>query len=1062
MMIQKVYYLLLAMILSGFCHFTLKAQPKDIHGPSEFGGFGAKVTVLTNGNYVVTDPNYYAPNGPYNAGAVYLYNGKTHQLISTVTGHENEYIGNEIYPLPNGNFVIKSSGWFDSNMQRVGAVTWASGTTGISGTISEANSIVGTGRDQLQESGGITVLPNSNFIISWPGWANGNVQRAGAATWVNGDTGITGTVSPQNSLVGTSTDAAISQRGVIILSNGNYVVGSPAWATWGNGNTGVTGTVSTSNSLSSGGYVTALKNGNYVVASPEWSNAGSALAGAVTWADGNTGLTGMVSPSNSLIGTTTFDRVGSGGVIALTNGHYVVNSPFWSNGAVSRAGAATWVNGAGPVTGIVSQANSLYGTHQDDQVGAGAGAALTNGNYVICSPYWERNGNADAGAATWGNGFAGTTGVVSESNSLVGTLATDRVGYGAVALTNGHYVVGSSACTIDGKVGAGAATWGNGVTGTTGVVSGANSLVGQSEGDHVGTIDGYGQIVPLTNGNYVVNSQQWYGQAGAYTAITWGNGATGSVGVVNSTNSLVKLSTLHSDYINIGVTPLVNGNYVVTTHWWVDNDPVRPHLGAVIWGNGQGGTIGNISSSNALLIPKNTGDYSDVIKITPLPDGNYVATIPMYGNPPGGFGTGSAATWGNGFTGTVGEANPCNSIVAPFPAYRDNTVYNPVYDYLIFTRSAENMITIFSATSKSLGTNAVSGQTNVQGPARTPLATADNCQIIAAVQPSGASPVNGPVDARVWVENSVPTVGAIPYLTRHYEITPTSNAATATGTLTLFFSQAEFNLFNSSPASNPKLPTGPDDTEGIAAIRIGKYPGTSGNGTGLPGSYKQGVALIDPDDENIRWSTDFQRWEVTFDVTGFSGFILQTYDGPLPVKLVSFTGERLEKDVILQWDIADAEHFSHFEIERSADAKRFEHAGDMAFDAAKSRYRFLDSNPFKPSQTLYYRLKMVDLDNTFAYSKILNVSSNDLNRARHYVSPNPITDHIDIHLRDYADQTATARITDLSGRTILSRQVQISSGKISLDITDRQILPGVYVISIESEKETLQFRIVRE
>jgi hypothetical protein len=1055
---RKIYVLQLAMILLGFGHFTLKAQPRNIPGPSEFGSFGAKVTILSNGNYVVRAPSYNAPSGAYGAGAVYLYNGKTHELISTLTGtHEYDYIGDEIYALPNGNFVIRSRGWLDDKSQRVGAVTWASGITGVSGTISTANSIVGTSPDQLPETGGITILPNSNFIISWPGWANGPAQKAGAATWVNGNTGIAGTVSAQNSLVGTTTDAAVSKLGVTVLNNGHYVVGSPAWATWGNGNTGVAGAVSSSNSLSSGGYVTALTNGNYVVASPLWNNGGSSWVGAVTWMDGTAGLTGAVSSANSLTGTSANDRVGSGQVIALTNGNYVVNSPYWSNGAVLRAGAATLVNGSGPISGTVSQANSLYGTHQDDQIGYGTGTALTNGNYVVCSPYWERNGNADAGAATWGSGSAGITGAVSESNSLVGTLATDMVGHEAVALTNGHYVVGSSSCTIDGRSGAGAATWGNGTTGTTGVVSVANSLVGQKASDHVGVINGYGQIVPLTNGNYVVNSQQWNGPAGTYTAVTWGNGATGSAGIVNSTNSLVELSTLHSDFINIWVTPLVNGNYVVTTHWWADNDPVHPHLGATIWGNGLGGTNGKISSSNALLIPKNANEFTDAIKITPLPDGNYMATTSMYGQPPGG----SAATWGNGVTGTFGEVNPCNSIIAA-AGYDVSTVYNPVHDYLILGRPGDNMITIFSPTSKSLGTNAASGQTNVQGPAQTPLATADDCQIIAAAQPSGASPVSGMVNAKVWVENSVPTVGPVPYLSRHYEITPADNAAMATGTLTLFFSQAEFNLFNGFPASNPKLPTGPDDTEGIAAIRIGKYPGTSGNGTGLPNSYSHGVMIIDPDDEDIRWNADFQRWEVAFEVTGFSGFILQTHPSPLPVKLVSFTGQRIERNAVLQWEITDAEHFSHFEMERSANAKQFENIGKIAFDAAKPRYHFTDSDPFKTSEKLYYRLKMVDLDGTFAYSRILYLNSGDGIPALHYAYPNPVADHIDIILENYADQTATAHITDLSGRVVLSKKVQISGGKISLDVAGKHIPPGMYLLGIDTKKETMQFRIVRK
>jgi hypothetical protein len=48
----------------------------------------------------------------------------------------------------------------------------------------------------------------------------------------------------------------------------------------------------------------------------------------------------------------------------------------------------------------------------------------------------------DAGAATWGNGMTGITGTVSSSNSLVGSTAGDRVSRSVAPLSNGNYVVG--------------------------------------------------------------------------------------------------------------------------------------------------------------------------------------------------------------------------------------------------------------------------------------------------------------------------------------------------------------------------------------------------------------------------------------------------------------------------------------------------------------------------------------------------------------------------------------------------------------------------------------------
>ena len=88
----------------------------------------------------------------------------------------------------------------------------------------------------------------------------------------------------------------------------------------------------------------------------------------------------------------------------------------------------TWGNGTRGVTGAVSAANSLVGSTANDRVGGGCVTALTNGNYVVSSLYWDNGAAADAGAVTWGNGTSGVTGAVSAANSLVGSTADDRVG----------------------------------------------------------------------------------------------------------------------------------------------------------------------------------------------------------------------------------------------------------------------------------------------------------------------------------------------------------------------------------------------------------------------------------------------------------------------------------------------------------------------------------------------------------------------------------------------------------------------------------------------------------
>ncbi len=421
------------------------------------------------------------------------------------------------------------------------------GTTGISGAVSAANSLVGGQAGDQVSLAGVTALSNGNYVVNSYTWANGAATQAGAVTWGNGTTGVSGLVSAANSLVGSQTNDSVGVSGVLGLLNGNYLVSSYTWAngaatqagalTWGSGTAGISGAVSAANSLVgsqtndrvSAQGATVLSNGNFVVSSANWANGGAAGAGAVTWGSGTTGVTGAVSSVNSLVGSHAGDFVGTvGTVTALSNGNYVVRTPTWTNGAATSAGAVTWGNGTAGVTGAVSSANSLVGSQTGDAVGNGGITVLSSGNYVIVSSSWANGAASAAGAVTWGSGTTGITGTVSAANSLVGSHTNDAGGgESIVQLSNGNYVVIDTYWANGAATRAGAVTWGSGSVGVSGAISAANSLVGTQPLDSVGNQG----VLALPNGNYLVLSANWAN--GAVTlagAVTLGNGATGIPG----------------------------------------------------------------------------------------------------------------------------------------------------------------------------------------------------------------------------------------------------------------------------------------------------------------------------------------------------------------------------------------------------------------------------------------------------------------------------------------------------------------------------------------------------
>lgn len=193
-----------------------------------------------------------------------------------------------------------------------------------------------------------------------------------------------------------------------------------------------------------GASVTALPNGNIVVTDPDYDAGATENVGAVYLYDGATAA--LIS---ALTGSTNGDQVGSDCLTALSSGNYVVCSQFWSNGAIQDAGAVTWGDGTTGIVGVVSAANSLVGSTASDWVGGYGAAALPNGHYVVSSPFWNNGGLTWAGAATWGNGTTGTVGPLTADNSVRGTVAFGGAGLlWAYDYANRQLVVGRPAENI--------------------------------------------------------------------------------------------------------------------------------------------------------------------------------------------------------------------------------------------------------------------------------------------------------------------------------------------------------------------------------------------------------------------------------------------------------------------------------------------------------------------------------------------------------------------------------------------------------------------------------------
>jgi Secretion system C-terminal sorting domain len=309
------------------------------------------------------------------------------------------------------------------------------------------------------------------------------------------------------------------------------------------------------------------------------------------------------------------------------------------------------------------------------------------------------------------------------------------------------------------------------------------------------------------------------------------------------------------------------------------------------------------------------------------------------------------------------------------------------------------------------------------------------------VSPTGPNPIEEKqYSAKVWLnEPDAFQINDKYFVSRHFEVSPIATTPDITANVKLYFTQAEFDSYNSLTSNQLKLPTGQNDTAGKHNLQIVKYAGTSSTNYGLPDSYAGSQTIINPKDTDIIWNGSM--WEVGFNVTGFSGFFVSTeFEMPLPSKLESFTVKNIGNENELNWQTSKEINTQSFQIERSIDALKFEKIGEViANNNEKNNYQFIDKSP-KNYSTIYYRLKMNDLDGSYTFSKIISIA----NKAQSIsITPNPVTDKLTVNFGDN-DKYLNSNCKLLNSLGQLIKEFKIMKPSMELDLFE---LPtGIYYL----------------
>lgn len=196
-----------------------------------------------------------------------------------------------------------------------------------------------------------------------------------------------------------------------------------------------------------------------------------------------------------------------------------------------------------------------------------------------------------------------------------------------------------------------------------------------------------------------------------------------------------------------------------------------------------------------------------------------------------------------------------------------------------------------------------------------------------------------------------------------------------------------------------------------------------------------------------------------YDVSG--NRVRRQFEPSLPVTLVSFaaeksTGDQQQPSALLKWRTASEVNSDHFDIQRSGDGKKWQEIGAVVASGDKASdtdYSFIDEAPMDGENL--YRLKMVDKDDTFAYSRIQSLNFGTLT----VLYPNPVKARLRIRGLPAGEAvTCKVQIWDATGRLV--RQLT----GVSAEGIDMALLPtGIYTVSIARSKgSTIVRKVVKE
>ena len=184
----------------------------------------------------------------------------------------------------------------------------------------------------------------------------------------------------------------------------------------------------------------------------------------------------------------------------------------------------------------------------------------------------------------------------------------------------------------------------------------------------------------------------------------------------------------------------------------------------------------------------------------------------------------------------------------------------------------------------------------------------------------------------------------------------------------------------------------------------------------------------------------------------------------LPIDLLDFTAvQRTDHTVGLAWQTGQESNSHYIEVQRSGDGQHFTPIGQVAAAGNSNLvrdYAFTDATPLAGNN--FYRLRLVDLDNSFKYSKVLQIRPTVAGKSIEVFS-NPFHDQIGLRIAAIVSDRLVLSLMDATGRTCLKQSVNAQPGNNFVNLyPSAGMAAGVYFLHIQGSHTDQTIRVLKQ